>query len=77
MRAIDFLKLKSGHLLLVYNDSPLERTPLSVAVWTDADKSYPYHRDIGTGDHGAGYPYAIQTSTARFTWCTRTDKRSD
>lgn len=74
--AIDFLKLKSGHLLLVYNDSPLERTPLSVAISTDADRSYPYHRDIGTGDHDYGYPYAIQTADGKIHLVYTTDKRS-
>ncbi len=58
--AIDFLKLKNGHLLLVYNDSPLERTPLAVAISTDRDQSWPFRREIATGDFDYAYPYAIQ-----------------
>ena len=41
--AIDFLKLKNGHLLLVYNDNMNDRTPLTVAISTDADKSWPHN----------------------------------
>ncbi len=58
--AIDFLKLKNGHLLLVYNDSPIDRTPLTVAISTDGDKSWPFRREIATGDFDYAYPYAIQ-----------------
>lgn len=74
--AIDFVKLASGHLLLVYNDSPLERTPLTVSISTDADKSYPFRRDIGTGDHDYGYPYAIQARDGKIHVVYTTDKRS-
>lgn len=59
--AVDFIKLRNGHLLLVYNDNMNERTPLTVAVSTDNDKTYPYRRDIGGGDNTFAYPYAIQT----------------
>ena len=60
--AVDFLKLKNGHLLLVYNDNMNDRTPLTVAISTDNDKSYPYRREIGGGDNSFAYPYAIQTA---------------
>jgi len=59
--AIDFLKLRNGHLLLVYNDSMTDRTPLTVAVSTDGDKTYPFKRNIATGPFDYAYPYAIQT----------------
>lgn len=59
--AVDFIKLRNGHLLLVYNDNMNERTPLTVAVSTDNDKSYPYRRNIAGGDNTFAYPYAIQT----------------
>jgi predicted neuraminidase len=39
--AADLLRLHNGHLLLVYNDSMSRRTPLTAAVSTDSDKSYP------------------------------------
>lgn len=59
--AVDFIKLKNGHLLLVYNDNMNERTPLTVAISTDGDKTYPYRRNIAGGDNSFAYPYAIQT----------------
>jgi predicted neuraminidase len=63
--AIDFLKLKNGHLLLVFNDSPLDRTPLTVAISTDNDKTWPARRNIAVGNHDYGYPYAIQTADGK------------
>jgi predicted neuraminidase len=61
--AVDFIKLNSGHLLLVYNDTNVgDRMPLTAAISTDNDKSYPHRRDIVNqpGDTAA-YPVAIQT----------------
>jgi predicted neuraminidase len=63
--AVDFIKLQNGHLLLVYNDSGVDRTPLTVAISTDGDKSYPHVRDIATGDHDYAYPYAIQAADGK------------
>jgi predicted neuraminidase len=59
--AVDFLRLANGHLLLVYNDSMSERTPLTVAVSTDNDRSYPQRRNIAEGANDFAYPFAIQT----------------
>jgi predicted neuraminidase len=61
--ATDFIKLQNGHLLLVYNDNGKStRMPLTVAISTDGDKTYPYKRNIVNkpGD-SAAYPTAIQT----------------
>ena len=61
--AVDFIKLRNGHLLLVYNDTNVgDRMPLTVAISTDNDRSYPHRRDIVNrpGDTAA-YPVAIQT----------------
>lgn len=63
--AVDFHRLKSGNLLLVYNDSNDDRTPLTLAMSTDGDKTYPHRRDIGVGDHDYAYPYLIQTSDGK------------
>jgi predicted neuraminidase len=63
--AIDFIKLQNGHLLLVYNDSMNERTPLTVAISTDHDKSYPFRRNIAVGDYDYAYPSAIQTKDGK------------
>jgi predicted neuraminidase len=61
--AIDFIKLSNGHLLLVYNNTNVgDRMPLTAAISTDGDKSYPHRRNIinKPGDTAA-YPVAIQT----------------
>jgi len=65
--ATDFIKLRNGHLLLVYNDDPNNaRMPLTVAISLDGDKTYPYKRNIVNipGDTAA-YPTAIQTSDGK------------
>ncbi len=59
--AVDFLQLQNRHLLLVYNDSMNERTPLTVAISTDGDRTYPFKRNIAEGQDDFAYPYAIQT----------------
>ena len=60
--AIDFLKLSSGALLLVFNDSMNERTPLTAALSLDDDRTWPYRRNIAEGPFDYGYPFAIQTA---------------
>jgi predicted neuraminidase len=59
--AVDFLKLRSGSLLLVFNNSMLDRDPLTAALSADQDKSWPWRRDLATGPHDFAYPTAIQT----------------
>jgi predicted neuraminidase len=63
--ALDFLKLRSGNLLLVYNHSMNARTPLTAALSEDEDRSWPFRRNIGTGPYDFAYPYAIQTRDDR------------
>jgi predicted neuraminidase len=58
--AIDFLKLKSGRLLLVFNDSMTERTPLTAALSEDQDRTYPFRRNIAEGPDAFAYPSAFQ-----------------
>ena len=74
--ATDFIKLKNGHLLLVYNDSFNRRTPLTVAISTDNDKTYPYKRNIVEGPGDFGYPTAIQTQDGKIHVVFTSDKRS-
>jgi predicted neuraminidase len=59
--AVDLLRLANGHLLLVYNDSMSRRTPLTVALSTDGDRTYPHRRNLAEGPGDFAYPYAIQT----------------
>ncbi len=63
--AIDMLKLKSGNILLVFNNSLLERSPLTVALSTDGEKTWAHQRDIAIADLDFGYPYAIQASDGK------------
>lgn len=61
--AVDFIKLQNGHLLLVNNDNNTgDRMPLTVAISTDHDKTFPHRRHVVNkpGDTAA-YPVAIQT----------------
>jgi predicted neuraminidase len=64
--AVDFLRLKSGHHLLVYNNSFSDRTPLSVALSTDGGRTFPHRRDLIADPKGDyGYPTALQTREGR------------
>ena len=60
--ATDFIRLRNGHLLLVYNDNMNDRTPLTVAISTDNDKTYPYRINIGEGNFDFAYPVAVQAA---------------
>jgi predicted neuraminidase len=60
--AVDFIKLRSGNLLLVFNNSMNERTPLTVALSPDADKSWPWRRNVAEGPYDYAYPMAVQTA---------------
>jgi predicted neuraminidase len=59
--AIDFMRLRSGKLLLLFNDSMNDRTPLTVALSADNDRTYPHRRNVAEGPFDYGYPEAIQT----------------
>ncbi|GMW01954.1 MAG: hypothetical protein AMXMBFR84_30900 [Candidatus Hydrogenedentota bacterium] len=63
--ATDFIKLANGHLLLVYNDSTDDRTPLTVSISTDGDKTYPYKRNIAEGPHDFAYPVVLQAKDGK------------
>ncbi len=63
--AVDFLKLNNGHLLLIYNDSMNDRTPLTAAISTDNDKTYPHRRNIAIGDFDYAYPIATQAQDGK------------
>jgi predicted neuraminidase len=63
--AVDFLKLKSGRLLLVFNDSMTRRTPLTAALSDDLDRTWPSRRNIREGEGDFGYPSAFQARDGR------------
>lgn len=74
--ALDFIKLKNGNLLLVFNDSMNDRTPLRVAISTDGDKTWPYQRNIQSGDNTFAYPYALQAHDGTIHVIYTTESRS-
>lgn len=63
--AIDFLRLRSGRLLLVFNDSMNDRTPLAVALSPDNDRTWPHRRNVADGPFDYGYPEAIQAKDGK------------
>jgi predicted neuraminidase len=61
--ALEFMKLQSGNLLLVFNDSMNQRTPLVAALSTDADNTWPHRRTIADqAKQSYAYPFATQSA---------------
>ena len=58
--AIDILKLQNGHLALIYNDNMNDRTPLTVALSEDGEKSWTFKKNLAIGDFDYAYPFAFQ-----------------
>ncbi|MFA6241708.1 MAG: sialidase family protein [Candidatus Hydrogenedentales bacterium] len=77
--ACSFIRLRNGHLVLVYNDSIVDRNPLTVSISTDNDKTYPYKRNIAEGPVETttfAYPVAMQTRDEKIHVICTTDTRS-
>ncbi len=74
--AVDFIKLGNGHLLLVFNNSFTNRTPLTVAISMDSAKTFPYRRNIAEGPGDFGYPTAVQTRDGRIHVVYTSDERT-
>ena len=55
------LKLRSGDLILIYNDSPRDRRPLSVALSQDEGRTWPFRRVLADGEETYSYPSAVQS----------------
>jgi len=55
------LKLHSGHLVLIYNDSPRLRRPLSIAMSQDEGGTWPFRRVLADGEETYSYPSAVQS----------------
>jgi predicted neuraminidase len=54
--ATDVVRLPNGHLVLAFNDSGLQRTPLSVALSTDEGVSWCAVAHLETGPEDFDYP---------------------
>jgi predicted neuraminidase len=74
--AVEFLRLKSGNLLLIFNDSTKGRTPLTAALSTDGDKTYPHRRNLIEGPGDFAYPYAIQADDGKIHLIFTSDRRT-
>ncbi len=59
--AVDFIKLRSGRLLLVYNHNMNDRTPLTAALSSDNGKTFPHRMNIAAGQGSFAYPTVVQT----------------
>ena len=73
--AVDFLKLQSGKLLLVFNDSMTRRTPLTVTLSSDQDKTWPIRRNVRDGNNDYGYPTVLQSKDGKIHVVYTSDKR--
>lgn len=74
--AVDFIKLRSGRLLLVFNDSMTGRTPLTVALSSDQDRTWPVRRNIREGKGDFAYPIAFQARDGRIHVVYTSERRS-
>jgi len=63
-------------LLLIYNNSVKQRTPLTAALSTDGGKTFPYRRNIVEGPGDFGYPYAVQTKDDKIHVIYTSNRRS-
>lgn len=63
--AADMVRLANGHLVLAFNNSPTDRTPLSLALSLDEGRSWRYVRNLEEGRGEYSYPAVIQTADGR------------
>ena len=74
--AVEFIRLKSGALLLIYNNSMGDRTPLRMALSLDGGKSFPYQKNLVEGPGSFSYPTAIQTRDGKIHVTYTSDERT-
>jgi predicted neuraminidase len=74
--AVEMIKLESGRLLLIFNDSMTRRTPLAAAVSSDRDRTWPIRRNICEGENDFGYPSAFQARDGRIHLVFTSDRRT-
>lgn len=69
---LDVVKLADGSLILIYNHTPLGRTPLSLARSTDDGKTWVKVQDLESEPGEYSYPAMIQTTDGKlaftYTW---------
>jgi len=73
--AVELLRLQNGKLLLIYNDSFSDRTPLTAALSSDGGRTWPVKRNLMTGKDSFAYPSAVQTADGRIHLVFTTNNR--
>jgi predicted neuraminidase len=58
---LDMVKLDTGDLVLIFNNTPRGRTPLSAALSHDEGKTWPFIKNLETERGEFSYPAVIQT----------------
>lgn len=58
---IDLLKTQSGRLVLAFNDSYDQRTPLNLALSEDDGETWPHRAIVESAPGSYAYPWLIQT----------------
>ena len=76
--AVDLIRLKNGHLVLIYNhNNQGERNPLTMRVSTNNGKTWPNARDIvNNPTDEAAYPFIIQTTDGKIHGVFTSQRRS-
>ena len=69
---IDAVRTKTGDVFLIYNHTPILRTPISLARSTDDGKTWKRVKDLETEPGEFSYPAMIETTTGQlaitYTW---------
>ena len=69
---IDAVRTKTGDVFLIYNHTPILRTPISLARSTDDGKTWKRVKDLETEPGEFSYPAMIETATGQlaitYTW---------
>jgi predicted neuraminidase len=74
--SVELIRLRSGNLLFLYNDSMNQRTPLRAVLSSDGGRTWPRRLDLATGPGSFSYPTAIQTRDGRIHVTFTTDGRT-
>jgi predicted neuraminidase len=74
--AVELIRLRNGHLLLVFNDSFNDRSPLAAAISTDEGRTFAHRCNIAEGKGDFAYPTAIQTADGTIHVTFTSDERT-
>ena len=61
---------------MIFNDSMTRRTPLTAALSSDQDRTWPIRRNIREGDGDFGYPTVLQARDGRIHLVFTSEKRT-